>query len=317
MSLQSVSSTDSKEAVTANSGLAHGTGEDPTSAPAQKEQGESAEASEALENDADESEDKESAESEDQEDSKEEGDKKPKKTGFKKRIDKLSRRLSEREQELEYWKQAALKQGGVKQEPQKTETPKFEASADDKPQPNNFDTYDAYLEALTDWKVEQREKKAEFKKAEEAKAIKRRKVQDAHRSRLQEYVKTQTDFNDVIQEFIEDHGNLQFSEHLEDAIVGSDLGPAIVYELAKNPTELARINSLGEAQVNREIGRLEAKLAKAQESSKTIETKTTKAPPPIAPIGGKGGVVNKSIYDPNLSFSEYERLRSAQLKNKK
>jgi hypothetical protein len=48
---------------------------------------------------------------------------------------------------------------------------------------------------------------------------------------------------------------------LGQALLTSEHGPAIMYQLAKSPAELARISALPPLDAAREIGRLEAKLA--------------------------------------------------------
>jgi len=315
MSVQIVSSTETPEAITAAIGgkAPEQKSEGKTSAPAPKEQGGKAEASETLENESEESEGEESEESNDREDSKEdEGEKNPKrKPGIEKKISKLTRRVSEKEQEIERLRQEndALRRST---KPSEEAAPKPEAKVEGEPKPEDFDTHADYVKAVTKWTLKAEAKEAESKKQAETAESEYKKLQSAHIGRLQEFVKTQTDFDGVIADYIADHGDLKFSDTLEEAILTSDLGPAIVYELARNPEELKRINSLGVIQAGKEIGKLEAKLAKAQESSKTETKKTTQAPPPVKPVGAKSGVIKKSIYDANLSQREYEQLRAEQ-----
>lgn len=315
MSVQIVSSTETPEAITAAIGgkAPEQKADEQKSAPAPKEQGESTKASEALENESEESEGEESEESEGAEDSKEEeGEKKPKRSkGVEKKISKLTRRVSEREQEIERLRQEndALRRST---KPSEEQALKPEAKADGEPKAEDFDTHADYIKAVAKWTIKQEAQAAESKKQAEASEQEYKKLQSAHVKRLQEFVKTQTDFDEVIADYIADHGDLKFSDALEEAILTSDLGPAIVYELARNPEELRRINSLGSVQAGREIEKLETKLAKSQESSKTEIKKTTGAPPPVKPVGAKSGVIKKSIYDANLSQREYEQLRAEQ-----
>lgn len=314
MSVQIVSTTDSLEQVNAAlGGLAPKESKEETqTAPAPKEeQGEKdAKASEALEEVSEESEDQKSKDSDDHdEDSKEEdGEKNQKrKPGIEKKISKLTRRVSEKEQEIERLRQEndALRRVTKPAE----EALKPEVKLSDEPKAEDFDTHADYIKAVAKWTLKTEAQAAESKKQAEASASEYKKLQEAHISRLQEFVKTQTDFDEVIADYLADHGDMKFSDTLEEAILTSDLGPAIVYELARNPDELKRINSLGVVQAGKEIGKLEAKLAKAQESSKTVETKITKAPPPLKPVGSaKSGALIKSIDE--MSFQEYKKARA-------
>ncbi|MFC0282410.1 hypothetical protein ACFFJB_02055 [Camelimonas abortus] len=55
------------------------------------------------------------------------------------------------------------------------------------------------------------------------------------------------------------------------------------YHLAKNPADLQRLNAMDPLSAARAIGRLEAKL------SLPTANRTSKAPPPTAPIKGGAG----------------------------
>ncbi len=245
-------------------------------------------------------------EQEDTEDSaeKESEDRPVKKSGFKKRIHKLNQKLSAQQQETEFWKAKALEQKPEKQEPVKAKV-----SSNDKPKEDQFETHAEYVEALTDWKVEQKLKseKAEAEKSELQTQF--QKQVKAHNERLQAFRETVDDFDEVI----EDVAHVQIPVAVEDLILDSDLGPAVMYELAKDPEELERVCKLSPMRAAREIGKIEARI-KASEKPETKEAKKTKAPPPIKPVGSSAASsVKKSIYDTNLSQREFEKLREEQL----
>ncbi len=136
---------------------------------------------------------------------------------------------------------------------------------------------------------------------------------DEHQSRVDSFKKAQPDYVEVLEEFIEEHGDIQFSMGVQESILQSDLGPAVIYELARNKSELDRINSLGAVAAAREIGRIEARLQKSSESLKEIKQETkklTKAPAPLTPVGSKAsGSFNKSPND--MDTDEYREWRRA------
>ncbi|MGE3681958.1 MAG: hypothetical protein AB7G93_09545 [Bdellovibrionales bacterium] len=251
---------------------------------------------EAEESDADEA---------DETEAKEERPKK--KGGVQKRIDKLTRRLSEREQEIEYWKREALKKKEAEGAPQKPE-PQLRADPNSKPKADEFETHEEYVEALADWKVEQRLKAHEEKAKETQVKTEFQRQVDEHQKRVEAFKAKHEDFDERLEEV----NDIPLSIAVQEVILASDRGPELMYELARDPEEFARICKLSPLAAARELGKVEARLEKSTESKKR-EVKTTKAPPPPSPISGKSQkAVKKSIYDPSLSQAEYERLRAEQ-----
>lgn len=266
----------------------------------QDENGEESETSEKEgEGDSDETETLETKEDEDGEESKPK-----KKNGIQKRIDKLSKRAAEEAREKEFWKAEALKAKQSAEPKEEVDAPKAAIQATGKPVQDDFESFDDYLEALTDWKADQREQAREAKIREtKAQSEFENRVQ-TYRGKVKDFEKTHPDFRELVEEV----GDMQLSPVLMDAILENE--PEFHYELVKNIKELERINGLSAIQAAREIGKIEARIASAK--SKPEEKKiTTKAPTPIKTVGtGSTGGARKSIFDPDLSQAEYERLRA-------
>ena len=263
-----------------------------------------------------EAEDGEGQESDADSDEESEGksDKPKRKSGFKRRIDKLNSRLSERERELEYWKAQATKGQSPRQEAEReVERGPAKAEAGGKPNPDDYDSHEAFVEALTDWKLEQRDQKRAAEERERAVRSEHQKQIDAHTERVKAFAKSKPDFQDVLSEV----DDIPMSVTVQEVILASEDGPALMYELAKNPEEFERICRLPAIAAARELGKFEASLKRDSESKQeTREVKTTKAPKPLNPIGAKSGAVAKSIFDPNLSQAEYEALRRKQMRGR-
>lgn len=256
-------------------------------------------ASETDTSDADETDDKDSDdESEDLEDKP-----KKKKGGFKRRIDKLNSRLTEREKELAYWREQAINAQKPQEREAKAESPKPQSS--DRPDPDNFETFAEYTDALTDWKFEQREAKTrEAKQSEE-----RKKLIEAHNSRVESYAKSQDDFWDVI----EDVDDIEASPALTELILESENGPALMYEIAKNRQEFERINVLGPIAAAREIGKIEARLSLSQaQQTGTKKSTITKASAPLKTVGNKSSGGSTKSPD-EMDYHEYKKWREANL----
>lgn len=315
------STTDTKENLAALNAPAEKTAEKVEDKPAAAAQhaetndasGASEESEEIQDDENEESDDaKEGDESKDGDEKVEDG-KPKKKNGFKKRIDKLNKRASNLEQEAKYWREQALKgQNPPAKVDEKKETAK---SAEGKPNVDDYKTHTEYVEALTDWKIEKNQKEAEAKKSLE----KDKSVTDGlfknYGDQIAELKKTVDDFDAVL----EDVHHVNVPKFINTLILKSENGAELTYALAKNPKEFERICALPREDAARAMGRFEAKLNYQTVEKKTTETtKTTSAPAPIRPVGSGGTSAKaKSIYDKDLSQSEYEEMREKQRRAKR
>jgi hypothetical protein len=236
-------------------------------------------------------------------------DRPKKKSGFKKRIERFQRRLSEKEQEAQYWREQALRAQTQAPKPQDTEpTLDLAPNTDQKPIADHFESIEEYVEAVTDWKLRQAEARLiEQDQLTQAKSSFQTQVEQ-FQAKVVEFKQTHDDFDEVV----DDASDVILTPGLQESILSSDLGPQVMYELASNKQELLRINQLSPLAQAREIGKLEARItSKLQEPSPKPQLKTTtKAPPPPKPLSGKTDKgTKKSIYDADLSQQEFERLR--------
>lgn len=262
---------------------------------------------------------KASEDQEEQNDDESEGSNKEEKNskhkGVQKKISKLVRKVSEREQELEYWKKEALKSQNQKPDEKKLESTS-KGLPDGKPDPDKFQSHEEYDDALLDWKLEQREKKREAKTKEEQVKTEFQKKAAAFQAKIDVFKKDNPDFDDLLEEVDDVPGNVGISE----SILASENGPALMKALAQDKALYQKIAALEPIVAAVEIGKLEAKLfGKAQDNSsqENSEKKQTKAPPPLTPVSSKGaGSIKKSIYEAG-SYSEYERLRREQMKSRR
>lgn len=239
-------------------------------------------------------------------------DKTKSKSGFQRRIDKLNARHADAQRELEYWKREALQKGATAPKPE-TKVDQKPAAGDEKPNPNDFDSHEEYVDALTDWKLTQKLKERD-QSAEKARAqTEQEKAEKAHLDRVKAFKEKNADFDDVVSEL----EGKPISAAVEAILVSSEQGPELLYELAKHPEEFERINSLGWLAAAREIGKLESKLATSTPAPKEPK-KITQAPKPIEPVGkGSSGPVSKDPSDPDLSQADYERIRREQMRRKR
>lgn len=257
----------------------------------------------------------------------EERTEKPGKDGFQKRIDKLTKDRADAKRERDYWRDLALKSDQKPQLESKAETKKETAIADGRPNKDDFRTHEDYLEALTDWKADQKIDKKLADRDQQQKQDSLRaemeKSKKAHRDRVDAFRKTHEDFNEVL----EDIADFRLSSSLERALLESDNGPELMYEFAKNPAELERINALDPAAQARALGRFESSFQKSspsqqKEDAEEVEAKASKAeakpnqkiskaPLPMKSVGSKASSP-KTIWDENMSTDDWIAMRNKQ-----
>jgi len=168
------------------------------------------------------------------------------------------------------------------------------------PSIDNFETPDAYAEALA------------YRKAEELLA--QREAQKQQAQIVEAYGEAEEKARDKYDDFEEVVYNpkLRITNSMAEAIQSSDSGPDLAYWLGSNPKEAERIANLSPLLQAKEIGRIEAKL-----SDNPPVKKTTSAPAPISPVTARSsGSPSHDTTDPrsiktmNTSdWIEAERMR--------
>lgn len=275
---------------------------------------------ESSESDTEETEVKESKElkddsksDEDDEESKDLEKDKPRKSGYQKRVDKLNARIASERARADALEER-LARLEREADPKAKSVDSSAKQTDGKPDPDKFDTHAEYVEALTEWKLEQKLKAREVEQNKRALETEQERLFKAHTERVKAFAEKTEDFQEVL-EAVDD---VPVSAAVQEIIVSSENGPELMYALAKDRDEYARICKLPPLAAARAIGKIEEKLsAKTSEAKKTEPKKLTQAPKPIAPVGGNKGSVAKSIDDPDLPFPEYVKLRREQERRKR
>jgi hypothetical protein len=168
-------------------------------------------------------------------------------------------------------------------------------ASDGKPQPQQYATTEDYLDALTDWKLNQRERETRSREQERHKA-----TLIERREKLLSEAEEIGDFDR--HEFAE---TVPISEFMAEAILDSEIGAKIAVHLNAHPDEAQRIYQLAPARQAAEIGKLEAKLTSAPPK------KPSAAPKPINPLQGTDS--RPPGLSDSLSADEWARKRNEQL----
>jgi len=160
-----------------------------------------------------------------------------------------------------------------------------------RPTRSQFNDDDDYVEAMTDWKMGQRDQAA-------------RQSQQAQVARTVE-TKTESIYAEAQkipgfdrQEFDE----LPLTPAIAAALVDSDVPAQLMHYMAANPGEVAEIAKLSPARQAAAIGKLEDKVSKAPAMSK--------APPPLKAVGTRGSPGNGDMA--KASMDDYIAIRAKQ-----
>lgn len=200
----------------------------------------------------------------------------------------LARKLKEAEERLE-----AIESKG------KTETAELD--------PDDFDDWDSYLEAL----VNSEDKEEEI--IVNTKAPESNKANDDLPQILEELEIKFEDSRDKYEDFDEvvSDKSVPLTQDMLRVIKESDEAGEIAYYLAKNKSLAARIAKMTDPiKQALEIGKIEHQLLNPKkEEPKVVTQKTTKAPEPISPVGGSDEY-QKTPDD--MSFSEFEAFMNKQ-----
>jgi hypothetical protein len=171
------------------------------------------------------------------------------------------------------------------------------------PSIDNFDSTDAYAEALALRKAEeliaQRDRQKEQAQVVEAYSEREEKARDKY-----------DDFEDVVY-----NPKLRITDVMAESIQSSDNGPDLAYWLGSNPKEAERIARLSPILQAKEIGKIEVRLA-----DNPPVKKSTSAPTPISPVTARSsGSPSHDTTDPrsikSMSTSEWiEAERNRQIR---
>ena len=169
--------------------------------------------------------------------------------------------------------------------------------------PEQFESTDAYVEALAAQKAEQLLAQREQQKQQSA-------LLESYHDKEEKAREKYDDFAQVAY-----NPNLPITDVMAQSIQSSDIGPEMAYHLGANPKEAERISRLSPILQAKEIGKLEAKLA-----ADPPVKKTSNAPTPISPITARSmGSPAYDTTDPRsiktMSTSEWiEADRQRQIK---
>lgn len=172
-----------------------------------------------------------------------------------------------------------------------------------RPQEDDFETFGEYEAAKDDWLVAKAEHRATQKILRE----------NAHTQAssdiagwLNQAPADLADFEAVVRRPVEE-GGPPLSNEMVEICRTSPVGHQLLYQLAENPKEVARLRSMPPHLMALEIARREAKLSVSPAQPKKISS----APNPIRPVS-TGSVINEAPLE-KLDWAEFENRRNREL----
>lgn len=175
------------------------------------------------------------------------------------------------------------------------------------PKFSDFDTDEAYAQALTNHNMQMFEKMQE-QSQQHAEAARRQAEREQKVNSYQERMAAYVAEHDEALEAITG-SNINVSPGVEQVLLDSDKGPELTHWLAENPAEAIRINQLPEVLAAKELGRIEATF------DAVAPKKVSEAPPPQTDLSGGDAEEPGSLRD-DMDIDDWMAKRRAQVKEK-
>lgn len=180
-----------------------------------------------------------------------------------------------------------------KLQPQQTAPQQASQPADNKPARAHYGSDEAFVDALTDWKLEQRDAK-----------VRAASQQQQHQTLAQKTEGIYAEAQKLPGFDREAFDELPLTRPIVEALVDSDAPAKLMAHLAANPAEVERIAKLSPARQAAELGKLEAALPKAP--------KTSKAPDPIGDPTARGNTTTTPTDPSRMTNEQYREFRKKQ-----
>lgn len=219
-------------------------------------------------------------------------DDQPKKNHDQRRWERLLNERAEYKAKLELYER--------QQQAQQAQT----KSDSGRPARENFASDEDYVDALTDWKLEQKWEPMQQRFAEQQRA---QQVDAAWDAKLQQAKAEYSDFDAVLQ----DSQDVPITPVMAQAIKSSDVGADLAYFLGKDPEYAVKISRMDPISAARELGRIESYIEYDKSQRKpAVKAAVSKAPSPIKPVKTATTSSGKSLED--MSPAEYVAYRNKQ-----
>lgn len=170
------------------------------------------------------------------------------------------------------------------------------------PSVNDFENYDDFMKESIKYDLRKENEKVQQENRLKQQQDKQKEIEREFFARVAKAQEEKfPDYDEVIRSV-----PITLGSEVLQAIKESEVGPEVAYHLAKNPSEITRINQMSVASAVREIGKLEAKLTTVVPTSKPT-IKVSQAPEPIKPV--KEGTSAVAIDYDKMSMDDFMKRR--------
>jgi len=185
-----------------------------------------------------------------------------------------------------------------------------QATQTGKPTRDAYADEGAYIEALTDWKMDQ---KLGTVRQELAQQSAQSQVMNEWSQKVTTARAVYADYDEVLAEATD----IQLTGPVQEAIMDSKYGADIAYYMAQNPEDAQRIVSLSPTSAIREIGRIESYIEQeAKKNGGSSKKVPSPAPRPInPPKASSSGGASRDLE--KMSPAEFAAYRNEQLRGKR
>ena len=184
-----------------------------------------------------------------------------------------------------------------------------QSQGDVKPKPDDYKDAFEYAEALSEWSAEQALLKREQEVKQREVEAKRETVIKTWQQKLEATIAELPDYQEMVAS-----STVSVNDTVRDAILESEVGPRILYELASDDEMAEKLSTMTTASALKLIGKLEAKFEKTEEpvkaEKKTVAAKS-KAPEPIRPLRSTSGVADVGMDGNDMSYQQWKAARQA------
>lgn len=228
------------------------------------------------------------------------------------RINELVKKQREAERQADYWRGVA--EGRI--QPGSTPAaPPPAPAANAKPVKESFQNYDEFVEALTDWKADQRVNAA--LETVNTKIEKRESQQTAaqvQQNRAKNWTERSAATREILKDFDEVLNAAEgavIDSHVAELLEDSPHGPALAYKLAKDPALLEELNKLSPSAAAKKFGKMEAVFDGPETNAPASAPAPNASKAPRPPTARTGGASSQKSME-TASMDEYIQLRRQQ-----
>jgi len=182
-----------------------------------------------------------------------------------------------------------------------------EQESNRRPTPDDYKDAFEYAEALSSWSAEQALVKREQEVKQKEADAKRETVYKTWSQKLEATKAELPDYEDMVAS-----STVKVNDIVRDAILESDVGPRILYEIASDDDLAEKLTTMSLPSALKLIGKLEVQFERTDSKAekKTVVAKS-KAPEPIRPLRSTGGLAEVATDGENISFQQWKAGRLA------